>query len=65
VLLDAFVVRLVIVPAAMTLLGRSSWWLPSWLDRVLPHVGGEPPAAPPAVPVADDADDAEPALVPG
>ena len=41
VLLDATVVRLLIVPAAMTLFGESAWWLPSWLDRVLPHVDVE------------------------
>ncbi|HYN92405.1 MAG TPA: MMPL family transporter, partial [Pilimelia sp.] len=36
VLFDAFVVRMTIVPAAMALLGRAAWWLPRWLDRVLP-----------------------------
>jgi len=36
VLLDATVVRLVLVPATMTLLGRLNWWLPAWLDRLLP-----------------------------
>ncbi len=36
VLLDAFVVRMTIVPAVMGLLGRKAWWLPKWLDRVLP-----------------------------
>ncbi|GAB3517594.1 MMPL family transporter [Arthrobacter monumenti] len=41
VLLDAFVVRMVIVPAAMHLLGKSAWWLPRWLDRVLPDVDVE------------------------
>ena len=37
VLLDAFVVRMTLVPAAMALLGRRAWWFPRWLDRVLPH----------------------------
>ncbi|WP_026534445.1 MMPL family transporter [Arthrobacter sp. H14] len=41
VLLDAFVVRMVIVPAAMHLLGKSAWWLPRWLDRLLPDVDVE------------------------
>jgi RND superfamily putative drug exporter len=41
VLFDAFVVRLVIVPALMTQLGRANWWLPGWLDRVLPAVAVE------------------------
>ncbi len=38
ILIDAFVVRMTIVPAVMALLGRSAWWLPSWLDRLLPNV---------------------------
>ncbi|MBW8487668.1 MMPL family transporter, partial [Actinomadura parmotrematis] len=35
---DAFVVRMTIVPAVMTLFGRAAWWLPSWLARILPNV---------------------------
>jgi RND superfamily putative drug exporter len=38
VLVDAFVVRMTIVPAVMSMLGRSAWWLPGWLARVLPNV---------------------------
>jgi membrane protein YdfJ len=38
VLIDAFVVRMTLVPAIMTLLGRSSWYLPRWLKRILPNV---------------------------
>jgi putative drug exporter of the RND superfamily len=38
VLVDAFVVRMALVPAVMTLLGRSAWYLPRWLDRGLPNV---------------------------
>ncbi|MCW2735730.1 MMPL family transporter [Nocardioides sp.] len=62
VLIDATIVRMVMVPATMELLGDRNWWLPGWLDRVLPsiHVDGpvteaEPtPAEPlvPAVPVS-------------
>ncbi|GLX16867.1 MMPL family transporter [Streptomyces lavendulae] len=37
ILIDATVVRMVLVPATMTLLGRSNWWLPKWLDRMLPR----------------------------
>jgi len=44
VLVDATVVRLVLVPATMALLGRANWWLPRWLDRVLPRVEVERPA---------------------
>ena len=38
VMVDAFVVRLVLVPSLMSLLGRSNWWLPTWLGRVLPTI---------------------------
>jgi putative drug exporter of the RND superfamily len=38
VLLDATVVRMVLVPALMVLMGRANWWLPRWLDRILPRV---------------------------
>lgn len=41
VLFDAIVVRMTIVPAVMTLLGRVAWWLPRWLDRILPDVDVE------------------------
>ncbi|TFC58398.1 MMPL family transporter [Cryobacterium sp. TMB1-7] len=41
VLLDAFVVRLLIIPAVMHLLGDAAWWLPKWLDRILPNVDVE------------------------
>ena len=45
VLIDAFVLRTVLVPALMHLFGRWNWWLPGWLDRILPHVSVEPPNA--------------------
>src|ERR1700691_3293341 len=41
VLIDAFVIRMAIVPAVMSLIGRANWWLPAWLDRILPHIGFE------------------------
>ncbi|MFF7543906.1 MMPL family transporter [Streptomyces canus] len=41
VLLDAFVVRMAIVPAVLALLGDKAWWLPTWLDRILPRVDVE------------------------
>ncbi|NUU31945.1 MMPL family transporter [Arthrobacter sp. C9C5] len=41
VLVDAFVVRMTIVPAVMYLLGSKAWWLPRWLDRILPDVDVE------------------------
>ena len=43
ILVDATVVRLVLVPATMTLLGRANWWLPRWLDRALPRVASSGP----------------------
>jgi RND superfamily putative drug exporter len=55
VLVDATVVRLVLVPAVMELLGKANWWLPGWLDRLLPArraealSANEPPAVTPAV----------------
>jgi RND superfamily putative drug exporter len=41
VFIDATVVRLVLVPATMELLGDRNWWLPRWLDRLLPNVDVE------------------------
>ena len=42
VLVDATLVRMVLVPATMELLGDWNWWIPKWLDRVLPSVRVEP-----------------------
>ncbi|GAA2807546.1 MMPL family transporter [Kribbella solani] len=47
VLIDASIVRMILVPSVMTLLGEHAWWLPRWLDRVIPNIqleGGTPPA---------------------
>ena len=47
--LDATLVRLILVPAAMKLMGRWNWWMPSWLDRALPDLsfeGGAPEPEP-------------------
>ncbi|MFE4328671.1 MMPL family transporter [Streptomyces sp. NPDC056831] len=41
VFFDAFVVRMAIVPAVLALLGKRAWWLPRWLDRLLPNVDVE------------------------
>ncbi len=41
VLVDATLVRMVLVPATMALLGRANWWIPGWLDRILPHLDVE------------------------
>ena len=42
ILVDATVVRMVLVPAVMQLMGRANWWLPRWLDRALPRFEVEP-----------------------
>ncbi len=64
ILVDATVVRLLLVPAVMQLLGRANWWLPAWLDRRLPqlHVEGRPEAfLPPPLP-AEQVDAPRPKL---
>jgi RND superfamily putative drug exporter len=38
IFLDAFVIRVVLMPAIMRVLGARSWWIPQWLDRALPHI---------------------------
>jgi putative drug exporter of the RND superfamily len=55
VLIDATLVRMVLVPATMSLLGRANWWLPGWLDRLLPHLDLEG-----AAPVAEVVPEPEP-----
>jgi putative drug exporter of the RND superfamily len=54
VLLDAFLLRTLLVPALMHLSGRTNWWLPGWLDRILPHLSIEPATEPPAPAAALD-----------
>jgi RND superfamily putative drug exporter len=41
VLLDATLVRMLLVPSTMELLGAKNWWLPRWLDRILPSLNIE------------------------
>jgi putative drug exporter of the RND superfamily len=65
VLVDAFLVRMTLVPAILALLDRRAWWLPKWLDRRLPNLDiegekllhdleapAQPEAQPPPTPVA-------------
>jgi RND superfamily putative drug exporter len=62
VLLDATVIRMVLVPATMQLLGARNWWMPRWLDRLVPRLGAE--GTGPIADVHDGApsrDEAEPA----
>ena len=61
VLLDAFLVRLLLVPVLLRLTGRAAWWIPGWLRRLLPRVSfghgsapGDPLAAPGRVEEAGD-----------
>jgi RND superfamily putative drug exporter len=76
VLLDATLVRMVVVPATMELLGDRNWWLPGWLDRLLPHLeierserlpqpsaDDEPRPGPVTPPLAPDGPAAEPVPV--
>ncbi len=59
VLLDATIVRMVLVPATMELLGDRNWWIPKWLDRILPNieVEGQHHIAPvPASQLEDESD---------
>lgn len=70
VALDAFVLRTLLVPALMHMLGGANWWLPAWLDRRLPRISIEPPERHPhaklpkqrpAADLATSEDGAEPA----
>jgi putative drug exporter of the RND superfamily len=54
VLIDATLVRMVLVPSVMQVLGRANWWMPAWLDRVVPTLGVEVEVAPPK-PVPEEA----------
>jgi RND superfamily putative drug exporter len=47
ILLDGLVVRLVLVPAILQLMGPAAWWFPRWLDRIVPHIAIEGPATTP------------------
>jgi RND superfamily putative drug exporter len=44
ILIDSTIVRMVLVPSVMELIGRANWWIPRWLDRLLPRVGAGPSA---------------------
>jgi putative drug exporter of the RND superfamily len=41
VFIDATLVRMVLVPSVMQLLGRANWWMPAWVDRAVPTLGVE------------------------
>ena len=67
VLLDALIVRSALVPALMLMIGDANWWLPAWLDRILPHlrVEGETARATASDALAPDPTRAEPEPVAG
>ncbi|MFL5677180.1 MAG: MMPL family transporter, partial [Chloroflexota bacterium] len=60
ILTDALIVRMTLVPAFFTLLGEKTWYIPRWLDRLLPDITIEPPHE-----REERAPDAEPARAPG
>jgi RND superfamily putative drug exporter len=61
ILLDATIVRMLLVPATMELLGDRNWWLPRWLDRLLPDIDVEGKADE-AAPLEEEEPEPEPAL---
>jgi RND superfamily putative drug exporter len=46
VLIDAVIIRSILVPAIMQLLGKSAWWMPEWLSKILPNLAVDPPDTP-------------------
>ncbi|GLY94087.1 MMPL family transporter [Actinoplanes sp. NBRC 103695] len=62
VLVDAFLVRMTIVPAVLALLGRSAWSLPAWLDRILPNLDVEGSALHTPTPPVTEEEDSAPAV---
>ncbi|MGP4045206.1 MMPL family transporter [Streptomyces sp. 2A115] len=64
VALDAFILRTLLVPALMHLLGGANWWLPRWLDRRLPRISIEPPDCRPAHEASEASDAASRATIP-
>jgi RND superfamily putative drug exporter len=69
IFVDATIVRMVLVPATMKLMGEANWWIPGWLDRLLPAIDIDGEAALPDVPApgtqTGPAALPEPAAVPG
>jgi RND superfamily putative drug exporter len=61
VFVDATLVRMVLVPSTMALLGGANWWLPKWLDRILPHLDleGGPTPATAELPTPEEEEDEE------
>jgi RND superfamily putative drug exporter len=53
VLIDALIIRTILVPAIMQIFGRKAWWFPNWLNRIVPRLSVEPPEERQAVPETD------------
>ncbi|MET7298122.1 MMPL family transporter [Embleya sp. NPDC005575] len=64
VALDAFILRMLLVPAMMHIFGRANWWLPEWLDKRLPHLAVDPPDRPAGGTPGTAEDPAEKVLTP-
>ncbi len=66
ILVDATVVRMILVPATMKLMGNANWWMPRWLDRLLPdiHIEGESGLPEPEMVTDVEEPEPEPELVP-
>ena len=62
ILIDATLVRMVLVPSVMELLGDANWWMPRWLDRIVPSLGVEVDVEPPA-PLVEGRAEPQPAPV--
>ncbi len=56
IFVDAFFIRMAVVPALMFLFGKANWWFPGWLDRILPHLSVDP-EVPPASGQSENPDD--------
>ena len=64
VFFDAFIIRMIVIPAVMSILGDSAWKLPAWLDKILPNVDIEGEAIR-RIPIEQDPDsDPDPKQVP-
>ncbi len=66
IFVDVTIVRMILVPATMKLMGDANWWIPKWLDRLLPmvHIEGENGLPEPEMVVSATKPEPEPALVP-
>ena len=57
ILLDAFIIRMMVLPSVLALVGKAAWWLPTWLDRVVPNVDVEGEKLRAMLPVTTEAEE--------